>query len=112
MQWAARCFLLLASVDAQAVKVLDVASYDAFAAKEGTFLLKFFAPWCGHSRALAPEYEAVAAELSGKLPVAEVDGTVNDALATKFDVKGYPTIFFVRDGTPFEFSGDRTSAKV
>ena len=89
------------------VSLLTESTYDAFAAAHPLFVVQFYAPWCGHSRALAPEYDAAASMLEA-LPLAKVDGTEAEALATRLDVKGYPTIFFIRDGIADEYDGERT----
>ncbi|MBR7784520.1 thioredoxin domain-containing protein, partial [Undibacterium luofuense] len=43
----------------------------------GLMLVEFFAPWCGHCKRLAPEYEAAATRLKGIVPLAKVDCTAN-----------------------------------
>lgn len=74
-------------------------------------LVKFVAPWCGHCKSLAPAYAAAAkqlAESNSEIKLASVDATIEQDLAQKFDVKGYPTIKFFSDGTTFEYTGGRT----
>lgn len=56
------------------------------------WLVEFFAPWCGHCKALAPEWEQAASELKGSVKVAAVDATANERLAGEFGIRGYPTI--------------------
>ena len=94
------------------ITVLTDDSFDGFAAKHAAFGLVVYAPWCGHSRELLPKLERVARELGDKLPLAKVDGTEAEALATRLDVKGYPTVFFVRDGRPHAYSEAHEAAPI
>eukprot|EP00574_Skeletonema_japonicum_P004379 CAMPEP_0201714820 /NCGR_PEP_ID=MMETSP0593-20130828/1132_1 /ASSEMBLY_ACC=CAM_ASM_000672 /TAXON_ID=267983 /ORGANISM="Skeletonema japonicum, Strain CCMP2506" /LENGTH=460 /DNA_ID=CAMNT_0048204131 /DNA_START=8 /DNA_END=1390 /DNA_ORIENTATION=- len=85
---------------------LTTSNFDTYVITDPTnnplWLLKFYAPWCGHCTALAPTLSKAASRLSGKLAIGKIDCTVEKKLCKgRFDIKGYPTLKYYRDG---EFS--------
>ena len=76
-------------------------------------MLLFYAPWCGHCKALHPKYEEVAKKLKEKNPklvMAKIDATENEV--ENINISGFPTIKFYagdRKGKiPIDYDGDRT----
>merc|ERR1711988_1976463 len=56
----------------------------------GPWFVKFFAPWCGHCKSMAPAWEEVATQLKGQVNVAEVDCTLHHDLRERFEIKSFP----------------------
>ena len=68
-------------------------TFEPFIKKHDLVLAEFFAPWCGHCKALAPEYEEAAKTLKEKdIPLVKVDCTEEADLCQSYGVEGYPTV--------------------
>lgn len=59
-------------------------------------MIEFYAPWCGHCKALEPKYNELGGKFKGQdsVVIAKIDATANDFDREKWKVSGYPTIFF------------------
>jgi protein disulfide-isomerase-like protein len=76
------------------------------------WLLKFYAPWCGHCKKLAPILDAVAPKLKGSMAIGKIDCTIAKSLCTKHGVRGYPTMKFAMDGDVYDYPGNRDEASI
>lgn len=72
-----------------------------------SYFIKFYAPWCGHCQALAPNWVQLAKEMKGKLNIGEVNCDVETRLCKDVHIRGYPTVLFFRGGERVEYDGLR-----
>mmetsp|Transcript_45897 Transcript_45897/g.67308 ORF Transcript_45897/g.67308 Transcript_45897/m.67308 type:complete len:222 (-) Transcript_45897:843-1508(-) len=76
---------------------------------QGTWLLEFYAPWCGYCKRLESTYEDVAQELAGQgVHVARIDGSKFKSVGARFGIQGFPTILHVKDQVVRRQQGEKT----
>jgi len=94
------------------VLILTPSNFDSEVGGDQPVFVEFFAPWCGHCKTLAPEYEVVATAFKGQpVKIANVDADAHRELAGRFSVSGYPTLMFFPSGMQKSesYSGGRTA---
>jgi len=97
----------------EAVMTLKSSNFDDVVAKSERVLVEFYAPWCGHCKALEPEYKQAAEQMKAEglsTVLAKVDATEESQVAGRYDVSGYPTlIYFVGGKQVQKYEGERTT---
>jgi len=103
-----------ADFDESDVLVLNNDNFDETIKQHPLILVEFYAPWCGHCKHLAPEYAKAATALKGIAPLAKVDADEeqNRPLASRFGIRGFPTLKFFRHGTPVDYQSERSAEAI
>ncbi|KAG6427339.1 hypothetical protein SASPL_111581 [Salvia splendens] len=105
--------LLVALAYADDVIVLTEDNFDQEVGKDRGALVEFYAPWCGHCKKLAPEFEKLGASFkkAKSVLIGKVDCDEHKSLCSKYGVSGYPTIQWFPKGSlePKKYEGARTA---
>ncbi|KAL3693026.1 hypothetical protein R1sor_006677 [Riccia sorocarpa] len=98
------------------VLTLDVGNFTETIEKYDFIVVEFYAPWCGHCKRLAPEYEKAATILKNNDPPiilakVDLDDEYNKPLASEFNIAGFPTLKIIKNKGQLiqDYSGPRES---
>jgi thioredoxin 1 len=96
------------------VKVFNDVNFDEEVLKSNEpVLVDFTATWCGPCKALAPIVDQVADEFAGKVKVGKLDIDDAPATASKFGIRGVPTLMVFKKGErAAQLIGLTTKAKI
>lgn len=108
------CSLLVLGIST-ASSVIDLlpSNFDQLVLKSGKpALVEFFAPWCGHCKALVPVWEELATKFEfakDKVTIARVDADDHKELGRRFGVQGFPTLkwFDGKSDEPTDYNAGR-----
>lgn len=76
---------------------------------------------CGHCRHFEPVYEEIAKEVNDlsmiddefkNIRIVRIDATVHSDVANYFDIRGYPTVKFIRGSQIISYENERTKSAV
>lgn len=76
---------------------LDPSSMDEAVKSGDTWIVDFWASWCGPCQKLAPVYEEVSEEFDD-VNFGKVNMEEHSDLATKYNVSALPTLLIIKDG--------------
>lgn len=70
-------------------------------------LVDFTAAWCGPCKQIAPLVDQLATEYAGKAKVTKLDIDESPGIATRFNIRGVPTLLMFKGG---QMVGQRVGA--
>lgn len=113
MQGVLIFLLLIAGLNLCQANVIDLTNdnFDSVVNGDKFAFVEFYAPWCGHCKALAPTYEQLgeAFAKADDVIIAKVDADGDKTLGSRFGVSGFPTLKYFPKGSTSaeEYSGGR-----
>ncbi|HLZ24614.1 MAG TPA: thioredoxin [Ktedonobacterales bacterium] len=84
--------------DHKYVEISDQSFGEQVLKSEQPSVVDFWAPWCRPCLAMAPTFEELAGEYSGKMVFAKLNTDDNQMTAGRLGIQGIPTLIFFRGG--------------
>ncbi len=68
----------------------------------GLVMVDFWATWCAPCKMVAPIVEELAKEYEGKATFAKINTDENSDIASRYNIRGIPTLIFFKGGKVLE----------
>lgn len=81
---------------------LNDANFDSTVKSFQKLVVDCWASWCGPCRMLAPTFEALAKDYSGKVAFGKLDTDESPKTAMTLGIHSIPTLIFFKDGKQVE----------
>jgi len=106
----------LSILSSASANVLSLTSQNIDSVNDKTVFIKFFAPWCGHCKSMAADWEKLARIMSvnADLVIAEADCTSANigSLCEDNGIKGFPTLKYGNIMSLSDYDGARTYSEL
>jgi len=101
---------LLVEPPGSRVEVLTTSNFDATVSSSELTLVKFYAPWCGHCKRLAPRFTGASVSLAAEgIKLAKIDQTANREIGARYQVNSFPTLLIFKGSNMVKkYDGGRT----
>ncbi|MFP5462216.1 MAG: thioredoxin TrxA [Gammaproteobacteria bacterium] len=81
------------------IKHVSDASFEQDVLKsEAPVLVDYWAEWCGPCKMIAPILDEISRDYEGRLQIAKVNVDENNATASKYGIRGIPTLMLFKNG--------------
>ena len=99
----------LVSANSEGLVSLTPETFPTYRDSGKTLFVKFFAPWCGHCKRLAPTYLELADALKDneQVIIAEVNCDEHRSLCSEHGVRGFPTLLAFNGANSVKYQGNR-----
>lgn len=109
----------LFSVASAAPEVLDDSTFESSVGNGDIWFVKFYAPWCGHCKRLAPVWDELESTVSAaglsNVHIAKINCDSERNSCSSQGVRGYPTLQMFKDGdlkNPIKYQGGRDTSSL
>jgi thioredoxin 1 len=79
-------------------EILTRESFMNIIAEEKLTMVDFYTTWCGPCKMMDPFVKEIKAENSDIVNVLQVDAEAQFDIASQYDIQGYPTVIFFKNG--------------
>lgn len=91
------------------VHILTGSNWSSFLAENRNIFVDFYGPQCDTCKVLFPQFEKASAGMLKKesnVAFAQVDVTVERAIAREFGIRHLPSLILIKGGIPFQYRNE------